>query len=191
MSDSLRLHLTLLQSALSGDERALGELLDRHRPLLKLLTRRQFDACPEAACDESDIVQQASLFAVRSFRQFQGASVGEFVAWLREIHHHTSVDLLRRRLAEKRGGGNRAGELPDDPPARLPSPSQRLLQDERAGELAAAIETLPEDQREAVRLRHLEGWPLADIARRLGRSEAAAAGLVKRGLSALRRLLKE
>jgi RNA polymerase sigma-70 factor (ECF subfamily) len=48
---------------------------------------------------------------------------------------------------------------------------------------------LPDDQREAVRLRHLEGWALADIAQHLGRTPAATAGLIKRGMQALRRQL--
>jgi DNA-directed RNA polymerase specialized sigma24 family protein len=39
-------------------------------------------------------------------------------------------------------------------------------------------------------LRHLEGWSLAQIAEHLGRSTQAAAGLIKRGLIALRSHLK-
>jgi RNA polymerase sigma-70 factor (ECF subfamily) len=49
------------------------------------------------------------------------------------------------------------------------------------------IASLPEMQREAVRLRHLEGCSVDDIADRLGRSPTAAAGLIKRGLETLRK----
>ena len=191
MSESLSWNLKLLQRALDGHSSALGELLDRHRAFLKLLTRGEFDGFPDAAGDESDVVQQASLSAVRAFGEFRGQTVGEFVAWLKQIHHRTASDLLRRHYAGKRGGGAHRLPLPDDQPEPQPTPSQRLLMSERAGELAAAIEALPEDQREAVRLRHLEGWSLDAIARRMDRTEAAAAGLVKRGLSALRSTLKE
>jgi DNA-directed RNA polymerase specialized sigma24 family protein len=38
-------------------------------------------------------------------------------------------------------------------------------------------------------LRHLEGWALADIALHLGRTPAATAGLIKRGMKTLRREL--
>jgi RNA polymerase sigma-70 factor (ECF subfamily) len=51
---------------------------------------------------------------------------------------------------------------------------------------------LPADEKVAVRLRHLEGRSLADIARHLGRTEAATAGLIRlirRGLQALRKQL--
>ena len=60
------------------------------------------------------------------------------------------------------------------------------MRSELAVRIAAEIESLPEDQREAVRLRHIEGWPLALLARHFRRSECAVAGLVKRGLRKLR-----
>ena len=64
---------------------------------------------------------------------------------------------------------------------------QRLDRGEEAERLSQALTALPDDQREAVRLRHLEGWALADVARHLGRTPAATAGLIKRGMQALRR----
>ena len=70
------------------------------------------------------------------------------------------------------------------------SPSQKAIRGEDAELLSQALTELPDDQREAVRLRHLEGWALADIARYLRRSNAATAGLIKRGMQALRRHLR-
>jgi RNA polymerase sigma-70 factor (ECF subfamily) len=61
---------------------------------------------------------------------------------------------------------------------------------EDAERLVRALAALPEDQREAVRLRHLEGWPLTAIAEKLDRSLAAAAGLIKRGMQTLRDALR-
>jgi RNA polymerase sigma-70 factor (ECF subfamily) len=57
--------------------------------------------------------------------------------------------------------------------------------------LAEALARLPEAQREAVVLHYLQEQPLADVARQLGRSEAAVAGLLHRGLNKLRELLHE
>jgi RNA polymerase sigma-70 factor (ECF subfamily) len=74
--------------------------------------------------------------------------------------------------------------------AGLSSPSQKAMRGEEAQQLTRALTALPEDQGEAVRLRHLEGWALADIARHLGRTPAATAGLIKRGMQALRRQLE-
>jgi RNA polymerase sigma-70 factor (ECF subfamily) len=57
--------------------------------------------------------------------------------------------------------------------------------------LAEALARLPDIQRAAVEMHHLEGRTLADTAEALGRSRSAAASLVFRGLSNLRRLLDE
>jgi RNA polymerase sigma-70 factor (ECF subfamily) len=75
--------------------------------------------------------------------------------------------------------------------AEQSSPSQQAEANEQAVRLAAALATLPELQREALVLRHCQGWPLADISERLGRTPAAVAGLLKRGLRQLRHQLQE
>jgi RNA polymerase sigma-70 factor, ECF subfamily len=71
------------------------------------------------------------------------------------------------------------------------SPSQRAARHEQLLRLAEALDALPDAQREAVTLHHLEGWPLDDIGRHLGRSPTAVAGLIKRGLRALRLRLQQ
>jgi len=55
--------------------------------------------------------------------------------------------------------------------------------------MADGLTSLPEAQREAVVLHHLQGLPLAEVARQLGKTPAAVAGLLHRGLKRLRELL--
>jgi RNA polymerase sigma-70 factor (ECF subfamily) len=57
--------------------------------------------------------------------------------------------------------------------------------------LAEALVQLSDDQRLAVELKHLQGWSVADICKHTGRSEAAVAGLLRRGLKRLRELMAE
>ena len=52
--------------------------------------------------------------------------------------------------------------------------------------MESEIEELPEDQREAIRLRYLQGWSLEQVASHFERSEGAIAGLLKRGMQSLR-----
>ena len=62
-------------------------------------------------------------------------------------------------------------------------------QEECFNRLAALLDTLPQQQREAIRMRHFERWPLEAIANNLGVTAPAAAGLLRRGLMALRNKL--
>ena len=52
--------------------------------------------------------------------------------------------------------------------------------------LARGLATLPEGQRRAVEMHHLQGRSLVEIAEALGTTKAAVAGLLHRGLKALR-----
>jgi RNA polymerase sigma-70 factor (ECF subfamily) len=71
-------------------------------------------------------------------------------------------------------------------PSNTSSPSQRMMRDEAAVVLSACLEQIPETQRDAIRLRYLEGMALKEISDRMQKSEMAVAGLLKRGLRALR-----
>jgi RNA polymerase sigma-70 factor (ECF subfamily) len=71
------------------------------------------------------------------------------------------------------------------------SPSQKAEKNEDLLRLANALEKLPAPQREAVVLHHLQAMSLAELAKYLGRSEPAVAGLLHRGLKKLRELLQD
>jgi RNA polymerase sigma-70 factor (ECF subfamily) len=73
--------------------------------------------------------------------------------------------------------------------AEQSSPSERVGRQERAAALATAVDALPPDQREVVLLKHCHGRTLAEIADQTGKSVAAVAGLLRRGLERLRQLL--
>jgi RNA polymerase sigma-70 factor (ECF subfamily) len=191
----------LLDQARRGDREALGRLLEAQRAALHRLAERQLGGRVAVRVDASDVIQQTFLEAHRSFEQFDGRGARELVAWLQGILGHKVAgavrdhallqkrDVRRDRSLDDSGAG--AGPLKQQLDAGLSTPSQKAIRGEEARRLSEALTLLPDDQREAVRLRHLEGWALADIARHLGRSPAATAGLIKRGMQALRRQLHQ
>jgi RNA polymerase sigma-70 factor (ECF subfamily) len=190
----------LLEQALQGDREALGRLLEAQRAALHRLAERQLEGRIAARVDASDILQQTFLEAHRCFPQFAGHDARELCAWLHSILDHKVAAAIRdHTLLQKRNVGRErslddscggaAQPLKQELDAGLSTPSQRAIRGEEAERLSRALTALPDDQREAVRLRHLEGWALDDIARHLGRSPAATAGLIKRGMQALRRRL--
>ena len=191
----------LIGRARRGDEAALGRLLEENRAALLAEAQRQLRRRLAARVDSADIIQQTFLEAHRGFERFEGHSEIQFASWLRtilnrniagQLRDHTRVakrDLRRERSLDD----SRSGEEPlrRKIVAGQSTPSQRAMQAEDFARLAVALGTLTKDQREAVRLRHLEGWPLARIAERLGRTPAATAGLIKRGVQALRERIIE
>ena len=171
--------------------------LRRWRDYLSALARVQVDPRLQARIDLSGVVQQTLLEAHQTRPRFHGGHPAQEAAWLRQILAHNLADELRKLMAGKRDLARErslevelqqsSARLADWLAAEQPSPSQDAQQHELALRLAAALEALPEAQREALVLQHWHGWTLAQIAEHMGRSRTAVAGLIKRGLQQLRR----
>ena len=185
----------LIERARRGDAAVLGRLLERQRAALRALADRRLGTGIEHRVDASDVLQQTFLEAHRDFPAFRGSTEADLVAWLRQILEHAATRAVRDHAVLRKRAVGRERPLDaapgEDLAAGLSSPSRRAIRVEEALRLARALDTLPPDQREAVRLRHLEGRSLDEIAGRLGRSPSAAAGLIKRGMQALRRHLAD
>lgn len=175
--------------------------LERYRDYLGLLARLQLDPALQGKIDLSGVVQQTLWEAYRALPQFQAQSPAQKAAWLRRILVNNLGDEIRKLRTGKRDPTReRSLEAAlEDSSSRLEawlaadqsSPSQHAEHQEQALRLAEALANLPEAQREALVLQHWHGWSLAQIAAHMGRSHAAVAGLVKRGLQQLRIELQE
>lgn len=175
--------------------------LERHRAYLMLLARARILPVNGRKIDASDIVQQTLMDAFTKREQFRGSSEAELTAWLREILKHNLLDVLRHEQCEKRDIRREQllGATIDESMTRVDgwlaavqsSPSQRVSKEEDLLRLSEALELLPIAQREAIVLHHLQGLKLAEVAKQLGRSEPAIAGLLFRGLNKLHQLLSK
>jgi RNA polymerase sigma-70 factor (ECF subfamily) len=172
--------------------------LRRWRDYLSVLTRIQLASGLHGKVDLSGVVQQTLLEA---FQQAVPAPAdpAQQAAWLRRILANNLADELRKLGTGKRDLARERSlqAALDESSARLEvwlaadhsSPSQRAERNEQALLLAEGLAELPEAQREALILQHWHGWKLEQIARHLGRTRTAVAGLLKRGLQALREKL--
>ncbi len=186
----------LIVRARGGDTQALGELLERHRGYLKVLAQRMLGGRIQARIDASDLVQRTCLSVHRAIGEFRGETTAEFLAWLQHVHTGNIQNALREHLAQRR-------DIAREEPAAAEqiasivggttqsTPSQRVLRDEQAVILTAALEHLSEDQREAVRLRYLEGMSLEEVGQAMRRTAKAASALIFRGLNSLRDALTD
>jgi RNA polymerase sigma-70 factor (ECF subfamily) len=173
---------------------------ERYRSYLLLLARLQLDRRWHARIDPSDLVQQTLLDAHARWHQM-GTDNAELAAWLRKALANNLADALRalRRARRDVGREQSLNAALDASSARLAdwfatdqsSPSGQAVHNETLLRLADALTSLPETQREAIVLHHLQGWSLNDTARGLDRSDTATAGLLHRGLKKLRDLMQE
>jgi RNA polymerase sigma-70 factor, ECF subfamily len=172
--------------------------LERFRAYLVLLARLEIAPRLRDRVDLSGVVQQTLLEAHQGLIDYPGGpkTEAEMTAWLRSILSHNLADVLRKLTARKRDV-RREWSLEkalDQSTSRLEqwltvdqsSPSQRAIRQEEILRMVATLATLPESQRRAIELHHLQGWPLADIAAELNTTKAAVAGLLHRGLKNLR-----
>lgn len=173
------------------EDRERGERFSRFREYLGLLARHEASPRLRAAVDLSGVVQQTLLDAHRS--PPRPRTEAETAAWLRAVFRNNLADEVRRRGAVKRAPDRDRplGQADEGPAAGHTSPSQRAIRAEDLLRLAGALAQLPESQRRAVELHHVQGLPLAEIAASLGATKPAVAGLLHRGLKSLRAKLAE
>src|SRR5262249_8079390 len=136
----------------------------------------------------------------RHFGRFQGTSEGQLVRWLRQILAAKLTDLLRRYLGTQGRDVRLEREIADaldhssvmlDRGLVAPqaSPSEQAARREQGVLRADARDALPDDCREAIVLRNLEGLTFPEVAARMGRSLDSVEKLWLRGLARLRQVL--
>ncbi|CAN5561065.1 hypothetical protein BH11PLA2_BH11PLA2_04520 [soil metagenome] len=171
-------------------------LFTQARDYLRMLARVGLDPRLRAKLDESDVVQQTLLEAHRDWDQFRGSSDGERYAWLKQILARNLSNLVRDYTRDRRDVNREAVEASSHRLANWlatdqTTPAMALLREEETAHVAVALATLPDQQRDAVILRHWHSWSVAAIAEELKTTPDAVTGLLYRGLKALRHSLGE
>ncbi len=164
MTDS-RDDVSLLQAHVAGDATAFGELFARHRDRLWAVALRT-TGNPE---DAADALQDALISAFRRAESFRGDSA--VTTWLHRIVVNACLDRLRRAKVRM------ADPLPDDleehaargavlagaDPAA--DPEAHALAGDRRRRVLAALDELPPDQKAALVLVDMEGYPVQEAGR--------------------------
>ena len=171
------------------------------RPYLLCLARQQLDRRLQSKVDLSGVVNQTLFEARQRLADVSGRKEADILRWLRSILAHNMIDETRSFRGPTRDAGREVSIEADLEQssnrlaacliAEQTSPSQRIARNEDLVRLTQAIMCLPEEQRAAVECHHLQGTSLAETAEKLGKSKAAIAGLLYRGLNTLRKALSE
>jgi RNA polymerase sigma-70 factor (ECF subfamily) len=155
--------LQLVERVRQGDQRAYGILVEKYqRKLMRLLSRMVRD--PH---EIEDIAQEAFIKAYRALPQFRGDAA--FYTWLYRIAINTAKNYLASRGRGLQTVSDQAMNEDDEPDDRLVAqeignPETELLSKQVAIAINQAVDALPDELREAITLREIEGLSYEEIA---------------------------
>ncbi|WP_411100090.1 RNA polymerase sigma factor SigM [Streptomyces sp. x-45] len=149
---------TLLARHVEGDPDAFGELVRRHRDRLWAVALRTLGDREEAA----DAVQDALVSAYRAAHTFRGQAT--VTTWLHRITVNACLDRARKAASRKTAPVDDTERLEQllEPHESASAPAER---NDLHRQLLEALDTLPTDQRAALVLVDMQGYPVAEAAR--------------------------
>jgi RNA polymerase sigma-70 factor, ECF subfamily len=159
----------LLRAHVAGDPDAFAELVRRHRDRLWAVAVRTIGDREDAA----DAIQDALLSAHRSAARFRGDSA--VTTWLHRIVVNSCLDRIRRRQAHP------TVPLPDGSVVTGPEPATPAPDHDTALVVRQALAELPPEQRAALVLVDVQGYPVAEAAEILGVAEGTVKSRCARG----------
>jgi RNA polymerase sigma-70 factor (ECF subfamily) len=184
----------------SGDEQALAEYVEANRGALISFLHARIGGHLATKVEAEDILQEACLEAVRTLDKAPLDS-WEPLHWLFQICERKIIDAHRKFFASQKRDASREASIPDGSEAAgglanllaasMTTPSAAFSRDQRQLRMLAALDMLPEDQREALRLRYLVGLPSKEIAQKLGKTDGAVRVMLSRSLGKLQEMLTE
>lgn len=167
-------------ASLRGEEQAYARLLGRHQAGIAAQMWR-FTREPG---QHAELVQEVFVQAYLSLATFRGDA--PFVHWLRRLATHVGYRYWRTRDEQRA----RFAPLDDEQLAHLPAATPAGPSPEEAGALLQALlARLPVNDRLVLTLHYFEACSMADIAARMGWSEAAVKMRALRARQELRRLI--
>jgi len=189
----------LIERIRAHDEQALGRFLELRRPQLTAFIERRLGTALRRKVEPDDLLQETSAEAVRSLPQAE-LDERDIFGWLCQIAERRIIDAHRKFIAsQKRDAGREVaihaapdtsrGGLIELLVASMTSASKVFSRNQKQIRLLAALEQLPQEQREALRLRYVDGLPSKQIAEQMGKTDGAVRVMLTRSLAKLQQLL--
>ena len=190
----------LVERVRQGDAQALASYLESHRASLLAYVSRRLGDLLRSKVDPDDVVQETAIAAVQAIPNAHLADRDPF-GWLCNLADQRIIDAYRRHVrSQKRSAAREARFLAAGNHSSAASFQQQLVlsmttasmacaRSEQEERLLEALQTLPAVQREALRLRFVEGLSTADVARRLDKEHGTVRVMLSRSIQKLRGLL--
>jgi RNA polymerase sigma-70 factor (ECF subfamily) len=192
----------LAQRMQAGEQRALGDLFNRHRPRLRRLVQLRLDQRLQGRIDPSDVLQEAFIDASRRLKEYAANPAIPPFLWLRLLTVQRLQTLHRLQLGAKARDAGREVSLHNGPLpradsrslaaqllGRLTTPSQAMMRAEIQIKMQDALNAMDPIDREILALRHFEELSNGEAAAVLGLHKAAASNRYVRALRRLKEIL--
>ena len=168
----------LVERARRGDHEAYGELVHAHQAI----AFRTAFLLSGVASEAEDAAQEGFVKAWRALGRFRAGA--PFRPWLlrivaNEAHNRRRSAGRRAHLALRAATAEPSGDA-------APSPEASVIDAEQRGELLAAVNELPDDQRIVVTLRYFVGLSEEEVAETLGIAQGTVKSRTSRALERLR-----
>lgn len=175
--------LEAVNRVLAGDSSAFQLLQTKYNRIIIALVRKMV----RNEDDVEDLAQETFIKAYKALKTFQPGY--SFSAWIYRIASNTCIDFLRKKRFMTVSLSQPVGNSDDDYFFEIEDksyvPDIGVLADERKKALKEAIENLPDNYREIIKLRHEEEMDYNQISKQLD----LPLGTVKAHLFRARKLL--
>ena len=178
----------LLEMYQQGNREAVSQLLERH-------TRRVRDYVRMLVKDNDvadDLTQEVLIKVVKVLDEGRYTDKGRFLPWVLRIAHNRVLDYFRAQKQVKAVNESSVGfDILGSKNLAVPSIEEDIIDEQRAEEVRALIEKLPEEQREVVKMRYYDGLSFKEIAEHTGVSINTALGRMRYALINMRQMIKD
>ena len=153
----------LLRRLIDRDEDAFRRLFARYAPTAKALAQRVVRQ-PNMA---EEIVQEAFMAVWRNPKAYD-AERGSVKSWLMSMVHHRAVDLVRREESYRRRAEDSIPDAMHDVADHADEVVDQVGMPEERRAVRAALDELPQEQRDVLTLMYFDGLTQSQIAERTG-----------------------
>ena len=186
-NSSLVLDSTLVQQYISGSEKALEKLINRHQ-------LRIFNYIKSKVLDRDtaeDIFQDTFIKVIKTLKSGVYNEEGKFLPWVMRIAHNLVIDFFRKSNRIPTIENNDEYDLFKFISDTTPNIESILFQDQLVKDLQNLILELPEDQKEVLMMRLYRDMSFKEIAKNTNVSINTALGRMRYAIINLRKLAED
>lgn len=175
----------LIKQYLSGEEQALGVLIERHQErvfgfLYNKVKNREV---------AEDLFQEVFIKLVNKLKKGVYNEEGKFSSWIIRVSHNLTIDYFRKQAKNKTTSGGVNFDIFDVIADEVESAEDRFEHEFQCKKVAHLVESLPESQKQVVKMRMYYDMSFKEIAFETGVSINTALGRMRYAVLNLKKMM--